>query len=280
MGIHAPRLTKFALTGVLVATPIIAITVPDADLRLSAHGSPSPSPAPANGSPAAGSPVVGSPAVGSPADVADLAVAIAPLKTASHDVVMTTHDSRLKGSVDPSRHAASLVATAGDLELDEVVDNGQVWLKMDLGADTNSQLGISKDQWMKLDTSKLKTDSNLPIQVNGSDPIDMPGIIGGVTSVTRVDANHLKGVLDLTKMTGHNTPDPDEVKQAGDAAKAAAFTVATDAQGRITNFRVDTRSFDPALTVDIGYSRYGAASAITAPSTSVPAPDSVYTVFN
>jgi hypothetical protein len=276
MGINAPRLTKVALTGVLVATPIIAVTTSRGDLHLSAQSSTSPSAVPA------GSGVTGSaaPAAASPADVTDLTAAIAPLKTTSHDVVMTTHDSRLKGSVDPARHAASLVATAGDLELDEVVDNGQVWLKMDLGASTNSQLGISKDQWMKLDPGKLNTDNNLPIRVNGSDPIDMPGIVAGVTSVTRVDPTHLKGVVDLTKVTGHNTPDPDEVKQAGDAAKAAAYTVATDTDGRITSFRVDTRSFDPALSVDIGYSRYGAASAITDPSTSVPAPDGVYSVFN
>jgi hypothetical protein len=260
MGVSASaRIAKFALTGVLISVPVVAAAAPAGAQRIA-------------DSPAAPSPT--------PADISDLAATFAPLKTTSHDVIMKTRDSTLKGSVDPARHAASLVATAGELELDEVVDSGQVWLKMDLGDVANKQLGISPDKWMKLDSTKLVNDNNLPVRADGSDPIDMPGILAGVTTVSRVDATHLAGTLDLTKVTGHNAPDPDAVKRSGDAAKSVAYAATTDNQGRITVFRVDTTSFDPGLTVAIGYSNYGAPSAITKPANAIPAPDSVYSVFN
>jgi hypothetical protein len=256
---------KIVLSVLVVASPVLAVALPGAE-RPAHHSARSAAPSPQPS--------------GNPASVADLNAAIAPLKTTSHDVTMITNDSSFRGSVEPSRHAASLVAEAGNLHLAEVVDNGKVWLKMDLGAAANRQLGISGDQWMTLDPSKLATDNNLPIQVDGSDPIDMPGILAGVTSVTRVNPTQFKGTMDLGKVQGHNTPDPDAVRQAGTPAKSAPYALTTDPQGRITAFAVDTRSFDPSLSVEVGYTRYGAASPITEPTNAIPAPDSVYSVFN
>src|SRR6185369_11047345 len=112
-----------------------------------------------------------------PNDEADLPDTISALTTTSHNVAMTTPSSTIKGSVDPAAKAAAIVATSGDLEVDEVVDDGQVWLKMDLGKDANSQLGISGNDWMALDPQKLSANNNLPIHADASDPIDMAGIL-------------------------------------------------------------------------------------------------------
>jgi len=215
-----------------------------------------------------------------PNDEADLRDTISALTTTSHNVAMTTPISTIKGSVDPAAKAAAIVATSGDLEVDEVVDDGQVWLKMDLGKDANSQLGISGNDWMALDPQKLSANNNLPIHADASDPIDMAGILAGVADAKRVDDTTFTGHLDLTKVSGHNTPDPDEVAQAGAAATATPFTVTTDDQGRILRFTVDTSGFDPGLGVAVDYSDYGAADPISDPASSSPAPDSVYSVFN
>jgi hypothetical protein len=213
-------------------------------------------------------------------DRADLLDTISALATTSHDVIMKTTNSTITGSVDPGGKAATIVATSGDLEVDEIVDDGHVWLKMDLGKDTNSQLGITGDQWMELEPTKLTANNNLPIQPDASDPIDMTGIFAGLVNVKRDSDTSFSGTLDLTRVNGHNSPDPDEVAQAGAAATKTPFTVTTDDQGRITNLTVDTSGYDPGLGVTVDFTDYGAASPITDPASSVTAPDSVYTVFN
>jgi hypothetical protein len=108
----------------------------------------------------------------------------------------------------------------------------------------------------------------------------MRGIMTGMTSLHRIDANHLGGTLDLARVTGHTLPDPEEVARAGAAATKAPFTVTADAQGRITDFRVDTKAFDPTLSLDVVFSNYGAGAPIVSPATTVPAPKNVYTLFN
>ncbi len=213
-------------------------------------------------------------------DRADLLGTLGALGTTSHDVVMTTSDSTIKGSVDPEARAASIAATSGDLEVDEVVHNGHVWLRMDLGRDANSQLGIIGGQWMSMDPAKMSATNHLPIQPDASDPIDMRGIFAGIVDVTHAHPTTFTGTLDLTKVAGRNAPDPDEVARAGEAATRTPFTVTTDDQGRIATLSVDTSAFDPALGVTVAYSGYGNATPITDPTGDVPAPDSVYSVFN
>jgi hypothetical protein len=230
--------------------------------------------------PGAGAAPDGTVPKGDTGDQADLLDTLNALTTTSHNVVMTTNTSTIKGSVDPARKAASIVATSGDLEVDEVVDDGQVWLKMDLGKDANSQLGITGDQWMRLEPAKLTANNNLPIQSDASDPIDMKGIFAAAADVKRINDTTFSGTLDLTAITGHNTPDPDEVAQAGAAATKTPFTVTTDDQGRISNLTVDTSGFDPDLGVRVDYSDYGAGTPVTDPASTSEAPDSVYTVFN
>jgi hypothetical protein len=107
----------------------------------------------------------------------------------------------------------------------------------------------------------------------------MPGILSGVNSVQQDSANQLSGTIDLTKISGRDKPDPNEVRQAGAAAKKVPYTMTLDGQHRISEFNADASGFDPGLSADIKYSSWGADPNVKAPSSSVPAPDALYTVL-
>ncbi len=205
---------------------------------------------------------------------------ISALTNTSHDVTMKTSTSMVRGSVNPADGTAHAVATSSGLEISEVVARGKVFVEANLGSDLNKEVGIKPGTWMHLNTAQISSDNELLVQPDGSDPVDMPGIMTAVTSIHQVDATHLAGTLDFTRITGHTRPDPDEVKKAGAAAKKVPFTITADALGRVTNFHVNANAFDPILSVDVTYSHYGSGAAVATPPASVPAPQNVYSLFN
>jgi hypothetical protein len=234
---------------------------------------------------AAPAPVTAAPAVpaaapsGDPAAVAALTQSVAALNALSHKVEMTTSRSKIRAAVDPPGGAGMLTDQEGASQFAETVLGGQVWLKLNIDPNTNKQLGITPNTWMSLDSAKLPKNNALPIPPDASDPVDMPGILSGVNSVQRDSANQLSGTLDLTKISGRDRPDPNEVRQAGAAAKKVPYTMLLDGQHRISEFNADASGFDPGLSADIKYSSWGADPNVKAPSPTVPAPDALYTVL-
>lgn len=216
---------------------------------------------------------------GDPAAVAALTRSVAALETLSHKVHMTTSRSTIQAAVDPPGGAGMLIDQEGSSQFAETVLGGQVWLKLNIDPNTNKQLGVTPNTWMSLDLTKLPKNNALPIPPDASDPLDLPGILSGVTSVQQDSANQLSGTLDLTNITGRDRPDPNEVRQAGPAAKKVPFTMTLDGQHRVSEFNVDASGFDPGLSADIKYSSWGANPNVKAPTSSVPAPDSLYTVL-
>jgi len=213
-------------------------------------------------------------------DFSPLLAMTSALKTTGHDVSLSTQGSTMTGSVDPADDKASAVAKSSGLEIDEIVANGNVYIKANLGTDLDTQAGISPDVWMQLDPSQVQPDNQLLVQPDGTDPVDMPGIMTGITDLKQTAPQNIEGTIDLTQITGHTLPDPDEVTQAGPAATHVPFTVRADPSGRIAEFQVYADSFDPALSLDVSYSNYGAQSAINAPASSIPAPATLYSLFN
>lgn len=213
-------------------------------------------------------------------DLSALSGMIRALDTTSHDVRMRTSVSTVSGSVSPANSAAAAIAQSNGLEISEIVDRGNVYVEASLGADVDKQLGIKPGTWMKLDPAQISTDNQLLLQPDGSDPVDMHGIMTGMTSLDQPDATHLRGTIDLTRVTGHTLPDPDEVAKGGAAATNVPFTVTADPHGRITEFTVDASGFDPGLSLDVVYSNYGAGVPVVDPATSVPAPQNLYSLFN
>jgi hypothetical protein len=216
---------------------------------------------------------------GDPAAAAALTRSVAPLETLSHKVQMKTSRSTIQAAVDPPGGTGILTDQEGSSQFAETALHGQVWLKLDIDPNTNKQLGITPNTWLSLDPTKLPKNNALPIPPDASDPLDMPGILSGVTSVQQDSANQLSGTIDLTKISGRNKPDPNEVGQAGAAAKKVPFTMTLDGQHRISEFNADASGFDPGLSADIKYSSWGADPNVKAPSSSVPAPDALYTVL-
>ncbi|HEY1485706.1 MAG TPA: hypothetical protein VGF84_06360 [Micromonosporaceae bacterium] len=215
-----------------------------------------------------------------PVDLDPLSAMTTALRTTGHNVTMTTQGSTMVGAVDPAHGAADADAKGFGLDLDEVVVNGQIYVKVDLGASTDQQDGIMPNVWMRLDPKQINAANELLVQPNASGPVDIAGIAAGITELRRDDARHLEGTIDLTKISGHTTPDPDEVTRAGTAATRVPFAVTADANGRITRFQVYAGTFDPGLSLRVDYSGYGSPHAIAAPASSVPAPPSIYALFN
>lgn len=208
-----------------------------------------------------------------------LRATVKALDTTSHNVTMTTQGSQSRGSVDPVAGTSAVVVTQDAAEFDETVAGGTTWVKLNIDPDTNSELGISAQKWMLLDPTRLAPDNTLPIPSTGADPIDMPGILASVRNVTQIDPQHFRGTLDLTAVSGRNTPDPEEVAQAGAAATAVPFTATADASLRITEFKVDASGFDSGLSLDVTYSGWGNPSPVATPLAAVPAPDDLYDIF-
>ncbi len=208
-----------------------------------------------------------------------LTASVNSLETVSHNVSMRTQGSMSRASVDPIAGTSAVVVTQDAEEFDETVAGGTIWVKLDIDPDTNDSLGISPQNWMVMDSKRLASDNTLPLQSDGSDPIDMPGILGGIADVRQTDPRHFDGTLDLTKVAGRNTPDTDEVRQAGEAATAVPFTVTLDAGLRIVAFSVDASKFDPGLSIDVNYSDYGNPSPVATPLSAIAAPDDLYDIF-
>jgi hypothetical protein len=202
-----------------------------------------------------------------------------PLETVGHNVTMRTDGSLSRGSVDPILGTSAVVVTQDTAELDETVVGGTIWVKLNIDRDTNDTLGISPRNWMIMDAGRLDQNNTLPLQVDGSDPIDLPGILAAIRDVTQTDAQHFHGTVDLTRIAGRNTPDPDEVQQAGAAATAVPFTAIADAERRIVRFSVNASEFDPGLSIDVTFSDYGNPSPIATPLSAIAAPDDLYQIF-
>jgi hypothetical protein len=208
-----------------------------------------------------------------------LLATIEALATTSHDVRMETAQSVSVGSCDPVAGTSMFVDRQGSMEFDEMVQGGAVWIRINIDADTNRRLGVTPDQWLRLDSARIGDGDALPIPRDGADPIDMPGILAGVTAVQRADAHRFTGTIDMTKIGGRNVPDTGELEHAGEPATHAPFALTTDGAGRVATFRIDTSGFDPSLAISVAYSDYGAATPVSAPATSVPAPAAVYQIF-
>jgi hypothetical protein len=217
---------------------------------------------------------------GSGTDLTPLTAMTAALATTGHDVTMRTAASTMKASVDPATHTSMAAVSNGTIEIDEVVSHGKVFVRVNFGVALDRQLGIQPYAWMAMDPSKINSDNALLIQPNGAEPVDLAGISKGITSLTRTDAQHLTGTIDLTKVTGHTVPNPAEVAKAGHPATEVPIAIRADGQGRISEFTVRADGFDPTLSLDVLYSDYGSPSTIEVPSGSPAAPDLLYSVFN
>ena len=216
------------------------------------------------------------PAQASPADT--LTTALAALKNTGYDATLTipAQGATVTTSVDYANKAATqTVYLGGQTPYKAFTEIGSdLWFKADFGP-MNQNLNIDKATWYKVDASKL-TPATLPFDLSGSGqprptaPIAWPLGIGAVfantANVTRTDATHLAGVVDLTKAEASG-------KSSGTDA-AAPFTATLDGQGRLTELKITGAT----LNLGITFSHYGSPTPIAAPAPGgvLPAPDALY----
>jgi hypothetical protein len=225
------------------------------------------------------------PAQVSPAEA--LTNALATLKNTGYDATLTLPTqggATTKTSVDHANKAATQAIYVGDRPYLAFTEIGSdLWLKADFGSQAQN-LNIDKTKWYKVDTSKLKPDA-IPFDLSGGErtrptrvlawPLGIGAVFANVANVTRTDATHLAGVVDLTKATGPEVPGKSAMADA-----AVPFTATLDGQGRLTELKI-TRA-NSAFNLGITFSNYGSPTPIAAPAAAdvLPAPDALYPVID
>ena len=235
----------------------------------------------AGGTPTTATSNAASPSPSAPAPKDALLASTKLLDEATFEFQVKQAEQTAKGKLDPVKQMAAITMSAKEegasLTMDVVVIGTDIYLKIDLGATLNKQLGVNKAKWMVIDGTKLTNKDALPTDTTGG--VIANDILGGLVSVERVDETHFKGTVDLTKAENFG-PDKDVLTKVGDKAKAVPFTATLDTKGRLTEIKTDGTGVDPALTIDMTFSNFGGAVSITKPAGATPAPAAVYGMLN
>ncbi len=220
----------------------------------------------------------------SPADA--LTNALATLKTTGYDATTTlpAQGATVKTSVDYADKAATQAASINQtLSLAFTEIGSDLWVKADFGP-LAQNLNIDKTKWYAVDTSKIKPEA-IPVDLFGDQqphptrplawPLGIGAVFANVANVTRTDATHLAGVVDLTKATGPEAPGRSSATDA-----AVPFTATLDGQGRLTELKITGANQD--INLDITFSNYRSPTPIAAPAPAdvLPAPDGLYQAIN
>jgi hypothetical protein len=224
------------------------------------------------------------PSPSKPAPKEVLTAAAESLDTTSYDFAIKQTDISGQGTLDPATKSLAVNIT-GKLEgtsiaLSYLAVAPDLWMKADLGAAANTQLGLNKTKWMLIDKSKVTDKSQLPVDEAGNPAIGTSDMLKSVSDVKQTDATHFTGTVDVTDAGSLLSPDADVLKKVGDKAKAVPFSATIDDKGRLTDFKTDGASIDPALTLEISFSNFGATKPIAKPTGAVPAPANVYKFFS
>jgi hypothetical protein len=225
------------------------------------------------------------PAQVSPADA--LTNALAALKNTGYDATLTLPAQRatVKTSVDSANKAAMQAVYIGDQAPSEAFTQigSDLWVRADFGP-LAQNLNIDMTKWYKFDVAKLKPEA-IPFDLVGGErphptrplawPLGIGEVFASATNVTRTDATHLVGVVDLSKATGRAAPGESSVTSA-----ALPFTATLDGQGRLTELKIAGANGD--LDLGITFSNYGSPTPIAAPAAGDvrPAPDGLYRALN
>jgi hypothetical protein len=215
------------------------------------------------------------PAQVSPADA--LTNALATLKNTGYDATLTLpgQDIMVKTSVDYANKAATQAVYGGDQTLSEAFTQigTSLWIRKDFGQNLN----LDKATWYGFDAAKLKPEA-IPFNLDGGEqpqptrpltwPLGIGAAFANAAKVTRTDATHLAGVVDLSTATG-----PDKRGES-----SVPFTATLDGHSRLTELKITGGE----LILSITFSHYGSPTPVTAPAAAdvLPAPDGLYDFIN
>ncbi|MFF5229750.1 hypothetical protein [Dactylosporangium sp. NPDC000521] len=234
------------------------------------------------GTPSAGR-ILGAPTADLPPKEGLLA-AVDALDGTSHTYKIKQGNKTGEGRIDPANKAA-MMSMGGrveklDISVAYTVVAPELWVKADFGPLLNKEWGLDPAHWLRIDRSKVGASATLPIDPAGAPRLGLTELCkDGLGEVERTDATHYKGTVDVTAADTVLAPSSDAVRKAGTKAKAVPFTATVDAKGRLTDFTVDGDAIDPELSMRLTFAGFGSVQPVTEPADAIPAPDSVYELF-
>ena len=213
-----------------------------------------------------------------------LVASVGPMTKAAFDFKVKRARLFGSGQVDPAAKSWTLMLGSIDptviLSYAFVTIDTDYWIKVDLGASANQQAGIQRGTWMHLDRSRITVKDAFPIDATGDgDALGLTSTLQHTAAVTRTDSTSYAGTIDLS-VGSPLSPDAETQRRLGYQVAAVPFTATVDSQGRLTDIKVDGSGIEDSLTVELSVADYGAATAITKPASSIPAPAGLYKLFN
>ncbi|MEV6929072.1 hypothetical protein AB0M46_31905 [Dactylosporangium sp. NPDC051485] len=211
--------------------------------------------------------------------------AVKALDTTSYNFGIKAGEVSGGGRIDPAAKSANMQLT-GEVEkisisMAYIVIAPNLWFKGDFGDELNQHWGLKPGAWLLIDKTKLTSTASLPINDAGAPELGVTELFkDGLSAVERADATHFTGTVDMTLANSILAPSEDTLKGAGAKAKAVPFTATTDAEGRLTSFKIDGAGIDPNLSMELTFTGFGSIQPVTKPSNATKAPDSVYDLFN
>lgn len=210
-----------------------------------------------------------------------LAGAVTEMGKTSYKVSLTAGPASGTGSMDPTGQqgqlAMSVFAGSTTMKIDTVLAGPDMWVKL-------TGIPAIPDKWLHLDAKRLPEGAGVGLGVRPGqlDPARADRLVAAVTDVQQTGTGTFKGTLDLTRATGSGALDKSTVDALGDRARSIPFEATVDAQGRLTNFKLDLGQVRGiSMKVDVTYSDFGAPVTVTRPAAAdvVEAPEAVYTVL-
>ncbi|MFB9180218.1 hypothetical protein ACFFX1_18915 [Dactylosporangium sucinum] len=231
-----------------------------------------------------GSPAQAIGASPAPPDLA-LKAAVDALDTTAHTFAVKQGTSTMNsGTVDPGGKAGTITmidtAEQHGYTIGFTVVSPDLWVKIDMGAELNEELGLNPTVWSHVDQSRLEATALKPVDRNGAPEFGVTELFrDGLSDVKRVDATHFSGTVDMTATNSVLAPPTKVVQQAGDRARSIPFTATVDDKRRLTAFVIDGASIDPELAFELTFAGFDAVTPVTEPA-AVPATDNVYDFLN
>jgi hypothetical protein len=206
-----------------------------------------------------------------------------PLATSSYAIALTASGLTASGAVDPVADTVMVTARAthdGEpIRVQALSIEQDSWAKIDLGP-SDQTTGINPAKWLLLDPDKVTSPGSLPFdQTDPADAFDLGNVLDGIITVTRTDAQHYTGTIDMAGVRDVSSLVP-AGRSLSPGAANVPFTATLDKQGRLTDLVVGGGAgHDYAF--DLGISDYDAAAPVDQPNDVdvVNAPASAYALL-
>ncbi|WP_426510711.1 hypothetical protein ACPPVO_08700 [Dactylosporangium sp. McL0621] len=206
--------------------------------------------------------------------------AVKALQGVAYGYTMKIDD--VTGVVDPAgKRQARLdsVASGVRFSLEGIVlGGGERYFRTSIPA-----AGVSAKKWYRFDRTKVAHTEIIGL-FETDDPTSSQDFVARVGRARLEDGGRITGTYDLTRGGDLGLADQAGLTALGERAKAAPFTVALDAQGRLASVRVTVPAYagtaERTLTVD--YRDQGKPVQVTVPKPAevAPANAAVYNLLN